>query len=126
MDQRVNLQELLGEYREVLLEMHACRTERGGSARAWNRLANRLQRVQLELRESKAGRAGITDLAVTDACSTVRSWAASHALFWDEERVRPILEEGTADDSFRSFEGEMVLREFDAGRLNMTWIPKQR
>jgi hypothetical protein len=124
-DQPVDVPKLLGEYHAVLLETHANRTELGGRSGKWNRLAHRLPALQLELRETQAGRTGISDFAVTDSCSTVRTWAASHALFWDEQRVRPVLEAQIAAGSMQSFEAKIVLREYDASRLNMTWTPKK-
>jgi hypothetical protein len=57
--------------------------------------------------------------------ATVRLWAASHALFWDEQRARAELErEASTDDNLSSFEAKITLREFDAGRLNTSWTPK--
>jgi len=49
----------------------------------------------------------------------------SRALFWDEQRARAELErEASTDDSLSSFEAKIILREFDAGRLNTSWTPK--
>ena len=57
--------------------------------------------------------------------ATVRQWAASRALFWDEQRVRAELErEASTDDNLSSFEAKITLREFDAGRLNTSWTPE--
>ena len=55
----------------------------------------------------------------------MRQWAASHALFWDEQRARAELErEASTDDNLSIFEAKITLCEFDAGRLNASWTPK--
>lgn len=104
--------------------MHEQEVESGGKPRTWNRLVNRMQTVQLRLRESPEGRRGITALAKTGESETVRDWAAAHALFWDAERVRPLLESVAQEDTLRGLDAKTVLREFDAGRLTMEWVPK--
>ncbi len=67
---------------------------------------------------------GITALAETGESETVRDWAAAHALFWDAERVRPLLESVAQEETLRGLDAKTVLREFDAGRLTMEWVPK--
>jgi hypothetical protein len=115
---------LLARYRRTLLAMHEGRIETGGTAKHWNRLVDQLQSLHLALREHAAGRAGISAL-IDDDVATMRQWAASHALFWDEQRARAELErEAATDDTLWGFEAKITLREFDAGRLNPDWTPK--
>jgi hypothetical protein len=114
----------LAGYRQTLLEMHATRVEVGGSTSRWNRLADRLQRLHLQLRKEARGRAGITRL-INDEVLTIRQWAATHALFWAEAEARAELErQAGAGQTLAEFEAEIVLREYDAGRLNTSWTPK--
>ncbi|MBO0868564.1 MAG: hypothetical protein J2P15_08360 [Micromonosporaceae bacterium] len=114
----------LARYRQTLLEMHEHRVENRGSPRRWNRLVHRLQRLHLVLREDARGRAGITQM-VHDDVPTVRQWAATHALFWDEAVARAELErEAALPSSIFEFEAKLILREYDAGRLNTTWKAK--
>jgi hypothetical protein len=100
------------------------RVEHGGKPRSWNRLVNRMQRLQLQLRASQAGRDAITAL-ICDENATVRSCTAVNALAWAESVARAELErEIEIGSSMRAFEAEVALREFDAGRLNTAWVPK--
>jgi hypothetical protein len=59
-DEEVNV--LAAKYREVLLEMDSRRIESGEKPRSWNRLVNRMQALQLQLRSTQAGRDAITSL----------------------------------------------------------------
>jgi hypothetical protein len=115
---------LAAQYREVLVEMDARRIEQGEKPRSWNRLVNRMQALQLQLRATQAGRDAITSL-IGDENATVRSWSAVNALAWAESLARAELErQATSDSGLRGFEAELVLREFDAGRLNTAWVPR--
>lgn len=114
----------LAAYRAVLVQMHAHRVDSGGKRRTWNRLFDQVQVLQLRLRQAPEGQAGITAFALSDDCPTVVLSAASHALFWDEARVRTVLEALALGDLLLGLDAKMTLREFDAGRLNMTWQPK--
>jgi hypothetical protein len=115
---------MLDQYRKTLVEMHICRVENGGSSQRWNRLVNNLQRLHLVLRQEPQGRAGISAL-ITDEVLTVRQWAATHALSWDEAAARSELERQAASGpSLSEFDAKIALREHDAGRLNTTWSPK--
>lgn len=116
----------LADHRRLLAQIHDHRVESGGKPHTWNRLVNGLQTVQLRLRESPEGRKGITALAEAGETETVRDWAAAHALFWDAERVRPLLESVVQEDKLRGLDAKTVLREFDSGRLTMEWVPKGR
>lgn len=113
---------LIAEYRQALVAMNGISLEEDRGARNWNRLVHRVQRAQLELRETAEGRAAITAL-VDDPVPTVAHWAASHSLFWDEAKARHHLE---AERAAGGFGAEMTLQEFDAGRLRHDWQPPQR
>jgi len=125
MSEQVETATLLADYRQTLLQMHACRIEQGGSARRWNRLVNKMQSLHLALRQRPAGRAGISEL-ISDEVLTVRQWAATHALAWDEPGALAELEHQAAvDSSLSEFEAKITMREHAAGRLNTTWTAKQ-
>jgi hypothetical protein len=86
---------LLAGFEATLLEMAENRIESGGNPRKWSRLVNRVQSLQLRLRESPEGRAGIATL-IAHPVLTVRQWAASYARFWDEPAARAVLERDRA------------------------------
>jgi HEAT repeat protein len=114
-DQAVD--DLVGKYRAVLVEMDSQRIEHGGTPRSWNRLVHRMQAIQLQLGATQAYRDAITAL-ISDENPAVR-WSAINALAWAEGVARAELEREVETDScLRGFEAEVVLREFDAGRLN--------
>lgn len=117
--------EVLSSFEETLLALHEARIEVGGSAKPWNRLMNRAQALQLVLRETPEGRAGITALVASDV-STVRLHAACYALSWDEPIARAELERQMDDPGLASVDAKWTLRAFDGGRLDNTWIPKDR
>lgn len=114
--------EQLTRYRLTLLEMNGARVELGGSPRRWNKLVDQLQRLHLGLRQHARGRAGIADL-INDEVPTVRLWAATHALFWDEARARAQLEIVAIGPGIDALGARYTLREYDAGRLDTTWAP---
>jgi hypothetical protein len=119
-----DLRALAAKYREVLVEMDSRRIESGEKPRSWNRLVNRMQALQVQLRATQAGRDAITSF-IADENATVRSWSAVNALAWAESVARAELErEAKTTDDLRGFEAQIVLREFDAGRLNTAWVPK--
>jgi hypothetical protein len=118
-------EDLLQQFRDTLVEMDRGRVETGGNPRQWNRLVNRVQTLQLALRETAEGRAGITAF-VGDEVATVRQWSASLALAWDEPVARAELEREATGSGLGAMEAKIILREFDTGRLNMTWEPKTR
>jgi hypothetical protein len=106
----------------ILNSMSECRVESGGDPNSWNHLVNDLQRLQLDLRQTEQGRTGISRLMDSDN-ETVRTWCATFALFWDEPRARAVLRAEVDAAGLAGFESEIALREFDAGRLNMSWEP---
>jgi hypothetical protein len=113
--------DLLAEFRAVGLAMHGVRVEAGGKAKAWNKLFDRQQSIYLALRDSEEGRSGLTTLALTDDCQTVRDSAAARALFWDAAAVRPVLEASASGGGLASLTAKTVLSEFDAGRLHFDY-----
>lgn len=75
---------------------------------------------------SADGRAAISGY-LSDENVTVRQWSAGFALAWDLVLARAELERPAADDrNLVGFEAKMTLREYDAGRLNLTWELKRR
>jgi hypothetical protein len=117
--------ELIAAYRDALVAMDGIRLEPDTGARRWNRHVHQVQRAQLELRKTHEGRAAITAL-IDDPVPTVAHWAASHALFWSEVEAQHRLETERRAGGIGSFEAEMTLREFDAGRLRPDWEPPGR
>lgn len=114
--------------RAYLVELEAMDSiDLAGDARArrWNEHVNRMQRAQLALRSTAAGRAAITAM-IAHPVPTVAQWAAAHALFWDESVARAFLEDLANSSGIAAFDATMVLQEFDAGRLRMDWEPKKR
>ena len=86
-------------------------------AKAWNRLFDKLDKPGRVLRNSVEGRRFISGL-MDDPSSTVRSFAASSAIFWDEDRARSTLQEiRDGDYGLQSVTAEYTLREFDKGGL---------
>ena len=118
------LASLVEQYHAILLDMDRHRIEIGGKPRRWNRLVDQLQQLHLSLRETSEGRRAITAM-ISDDNQTVRAWSSTYALFWDPDLARAELERQAADSaSLSGFEAEIALREFDAGRLNTAWQPK--
>jgi hypothetical protein len=109
----------------TLDSMSLSRVDRGGDPATWNGLVNELQRLQLDLRQTEEGRAGISDLMDSED-ATVRTWSATFALFWDESRAMEVLQAEVDAGGTTGFESEIALREFDAGRLDVTWQPPGR
>jgi hypothetical protein len=117
---------LLDDYRATLLRMDQSRVESVGDSERWNSLVNHLQELHLQLRGSRRGRRAISDL-MADENGTISEWSATFALGWDPVTAKAILETIASNgNDLRSFEASITLREFDAGRLNLTWKPKTR
>lgn len=119
----------IAKYRATLTAMAELPSQAGvaESPRRWNRLANELQRQQLILRTSPSGQRAISAL-MADPRPLVRGWAAAHALFWQEDKARSVLE-ALRDDTGQgvwSLSAEYTLIEFDNGRLNHGWQPPAR
>jgi len=63
---------------------------------------------------------------LADENATVRSWSAVNALAWAESAARAELErQARTDSGLGGFEAKIVLREFDAGRLDTAWVPRK-
>lgn len=120
----MDIDTLLSEYRAILADMYANRSMAEKPTK-WNRLVDALQRVQLQLREVDAGRAGITAL-IEDDNYLVAMWSAGYALSWAPDMARPVLERMASTGGPGSLEAKYTLREFDAGRLTNTWQPKSK
>ena len=119
-------EDLLQRFHATLLAMDAARVEVAGQPRNWNRLVDQLQWLDLQLRETDAGRAGISGFLQDDNV-TVRQWAAAFALAWEPASARPELERQAANEpGLTGFNAKIALQEFDAGRTVFTWIPKRR
>lgn len=117
---------LLRQYHATLRAMDGARIEVGGQARTWNRLVDRLQWLHLQLRDSDAGRAGVLGF-LSDDNVTVRQWSAVFALAWEPALARAELEREAANEpGLTGLNAKMALEEFDAGRLDLTWVPKGR
>lgn len=85
-----------------------------------NKSHDKMHASYKQLRESDAGKSGIMEL-MEDISPHVRCWAAAHSLEWQPERAKSVL---TALCELRgpcSFDAEMVLREFDKGKLNFNY-----
>jgi hypothetical protein len=97
------------------------------SPRRWNRLANELQRQRLILRGSPLGQQAISAL-MDDPRPVVRAWASGHALLWDEDKARSVLEalRDDPDVGVVSIDAKYTLSEFDKGRLDPSWEPPAR
>jgi hypothetical protein len=103
---------------QALLKLDENNIQAGGRASAWNWWFDEVQRLFLIVRESPEVRAHISAL-VGDESATVRQWAAARALFWDPVPAREELERQASDPclGLNRLNAEMILREFDAGRL---------
>jgi hypothetical protein len=123
---QLSVDQHLAAYEQLLRRMHDSRVvEAGGPVEQWNQMVHELQEHHLALRATPEGRAGITRL-VHHEVSTVRHWAATHALFWDEPIARAELErQAGGEPSPAEFEAMIVLREFEASRLDVTWVPRR-
>jgi hypothetical protein len=53
--------------------------------------------------------------------TTVRGWAAAHALLWNEEGARPVLAALAEDDGLEGLSARQTLQAFDAGTLSHDW-----
>ena len=82
-----------------------------------NEWADKLLKIYRKLRESEEGRTALTTL-LSDPSPDVRGWAATHVLGWAPELGRPVLEKLRDSKGRRSFDAEIVLREFAKGKLS--------
>jgi len=128
-DELADVDRAIARYTAALTAMAELPSRAGvaESPRRWNRLVNELQRQQLILRESPVGQQTISAL-MDDPRPVVREWAAGHALFWAEAKVRSVLEALRDDPAagVGSVNAKYTLIEFDLGRLNPSWEPPAR
>ena len=108
-------------YRETLTEMADLAGDEGfvSSTRRWNRLVDQLRDHEAVVRESPEGREAVEAL-LDDPRPTVRLWAATAALSWDESRARDVLveiREKPTPYGLNSINAKQTLLALDAGRL---------
>jgi hypothetical protein len=86
-----------------------------------NKWAGHLHTCYKQLRDSDTGRQAIIQL-MEDVNLSVRGWAAAHCLQWVPDRARAVLEDIRRQNVFPfSFDAEMVLNEYDNGRLTFDY-----
>ena len=91
------------------------------TAREANRWHARLHACFQSLRHSPEGIEAMATL-MTDPSEPVRLWAASHSLSLGVPSARSVLEQLRDTGAWMAaFDAEMVLREFDAGRLSFDY-----
>ncbi|HEX5399144.1 MAG TPA: hypothetical protein VFY06_08860 [Verrucomicrobiae bacterium] len=73
-----------------------------------------------QLRECSDGKVGIVAL-MADENPHVKCWAAAHSLAWEPDKARAVLEELRDFRGACSFDAEMVLEQFDAGKLTFEY-----
>ena len=108
-------------YRQTLTEMADLAGDDGfvSSARRWDRLVDQLRDHEAVVRESGEGREAVEAL-LDDPRPTVRLWAATAALSWDEPRARQVLveiREKPTPYGLNSINAKQTLLALDAGRL---------
>ncbi|MGB9689865.1 hypothetical protein [Thermogutta sp.] len=120
------IQSLIAQFREAVLEnaQYSSRAltdpKRKTDPDKANRAHDRAHQCYKELRTTPEGRQAICDL-MRDPDPYVRSAAAARALFWKPEEARQVLEELIEQGGILGFECELVLKEFDAGRLSFDY-----
>lgn len=115
----VTVEDEAARYQSALEQM-ATLGEGAASPAKWNRLVNANHKSYLVLRQTEEGRSAIEGL-MSHETPTVRSWAAAHALLWDEVAARSVLEALQADGGLLSVSAKYALIEFDRGRLSHDW-----
>ena len=107
-------------YRQTLTEMADLGGDQGfvSSSRRWDRLVDRLREDEPAVCASAEGREAVAVL-LADPRPTVRLWAATAALSWDEEQARRVLVEVREDPTrygLNSINAKQALLTFDASR----------
>ena len=90
------------------------------NAEAANESARTLHKYYKQLRASDAGRKAIERL-IMDANPHVQCWAAAHVLEWKPDAAKRVLEELAESDEPCSFDAQMILAEFNKGRLTFDY-----
>ena len=110
------IEELLSKYRRA-----ACATAQISDTKTQNDAADLVHECYKKLKDQSRGREGIAKL-MFDPNPYVRGYAAAHALQWAPEQARPVLEALRNEDVFPySLNAEIVLDEFDMGRLTFDY-----
>jgi hypothetical protein len=109
-------------YRQTITEMADLAGDEGfvSSTRRWNRLVDLLREHEAVVRESADGRAAV-EAFLDDPRPTVRLWAATAVLSWDEPRGRDVLteiREKPTPYGINSINAKQTLLALDAGRLD--------
>lgn len=121
-----DIQRLIAEFREAVLENaeYSSRAltdpKRKTDPDKANRAHDRAHQCYKELRATPEGREAICAL-MHDPDPDVRAAAAARALFWKPEEARRVLEELIQLGGIIGFECELILKEFDAGRLTFDY-----
>lgn len=110
-----DLEKLVQDYRTASLQ-----TGLWNDAENANQAHDRLHKLYKILRTTPEGQEAISRL-MADSDPYVRLWAASHSLFWKPDDARKVLEQIAACGGLLGFDAEMVLKEFDAGRLTFDY-----
>lgn len=106
--------QMLRQYREAA---EKTRLPNPKEANIW---ADKLLKLYRRLRATEEGRTALATL-LSDPSPDVRGWAATHVLGWAPEIARPVLEDLRDSKGRRSFDAEIVLREFDKGTLSFDY-----
>jgi hypothetical protein len=91
-----------------------------GNSTAANRVFEENHRIYKRLRDSEAGRAGISAL-MHHHSEWVRVAAATHSLAWAPEAATATLEEIERSDGLIAVDAKWTLRTYRAGTLNLDW-----
>lgn len=81
---------------------------------------DRMHAAYKQLRTTPDGRSGIMALMADDN-PHVQCWAAAHSLAWEPNKARAVLEALRDFKGACSFDAEMVLQEFDKGKLTFEY-----
>jgi hypothetical protein len=82
-----------------------------------NRYARQLIECYKKLRETPSGKEALLEL-ISDENAHVRCWAATHCLEWAPEVAKEELVTLSMGDGPCAFDAQMVLEEFNKGRLS--------
>lgn len=109
-----NTEKLLAKYREG-----AEGTSNPVAKRA-NASHDKMHSAYKQLHETADGKAGIIAL-MEDENPHVKCWAAAHSLAWEPERARAVLTALRNSKGACSFDAEIVLQEFEKGKLTFEY-----
>jgi hypothetical protein len=109
------IRELVEEYRQSSIGMDSI-----SNPQEANRCHDRWHACYKLLRKTQEGREAIIEL-LQDPEPSVRCAAAAHSLQWTPAIARCILEALRDSQARCSFEAEMILKEYDKGRLTFSY-----